>query len=386
MTNKKILIITQHSLFDWKHNMNAYQRVLFGSQHADIYLLTRRKRVVSEELSAKVHVHKAWVHWRPGFVVYAILYAAYLRPKRLHAVITEPSGFVIVGFVAKYLLRTAWVLDVWDRPRWRPGGHEGPPSRWSDRLVFWLMKRADLYILSVLRGAARDVNPDPSRCINVRNALDLSQCAKTPVDREDEDRTLRLAYLRSRFSPNMGLDVLVEATELATIQGAELEVHLVGQLLRQGRELLQESPVAERFVVHGTIDPLRRTELFRSMHVGLVPYPAFEDLSYIYPIKVLEYLSQGIPVIASDLPGLAVMVRHRYNGLLIRPGDPSDLAEAMVLLWRDRTLWSALAAHALESIREFDAEEKNAIIFHRIVHGLTAPGRVNEFGDARRHG
>ena len=52
------------------------------------------------------------------------------------------------------------------------------------------------------------------------------------------------------------------------------------------------------------------------MRPGLVPYMNFEDLKYIYPIKVLEHLSQGNPVIASDLPGLTVMVQDGYNALI----------------------------------------------------------------------
>lgn len=52
------------------------------------------------------------------------------------------------------------------------------------------------------------------------------------------------------------------------------------------------------------------------MRPGLVPYMNFEDLKYIYPIKVLEHLSQGNPNIASDLPGLTVMVQDGYNALI----------------------------------------------------------------------
>jgi glycosyltransferase involved in cell wall biosynthesis len=43
-------------------------------------------------------------------------------------------------------------------------------------------------------------------------------------------------------------------------------------------------------------------------------------------MTILEALACGLPVIASNLGSMPEFVRHGYNGLLFRPGDPEDLA------------------------------------------------------------
>ncbi len=47
------------------------------------------------------------------------------------------------------------------------------------------------------------------------------------------------------------------------------------------------------------------------------------------PVSIMEAISHGIPVIATDVGGTAEVVHHKQNGLLIEPGNPLALAEAI---------------------------------------------------------
>lgn len=49
-------------------------------------------------------------------------------------------------------------------------------------------------------------------------------------------------------------------------------------------------------------------------------------------MAALEAMALGVPVVASDLGGLAEAIRHGANGLLVPPGDPKALAEALLRL------------------------------------------------------
>ncbi|NPA71676.1 MAG: glycosyltransferase family 4 protein [Gammaproteobacteria bacterium] len=55
----------------------------------------------------------------------------------------------------------------------------------------------------------------------------------------------------------------------------------------------------------------------------------------LFPLKVFESMACGVPVIVSDYPGMADMVRECGCGLVVPPGDPKALAAAVRELYLD---------------------------------------------------
>ena len=69
------------------------------------------------------------------------------------------------------------------------------------------------------------------------------------------------------------------------------------------------------------------------------------------PNKLFEAMAAGVPVVASDLPGMAAIVRETGCGLLVDPTDASAIAAAISSLLdapvaeRDAMRKRSLAAH-----------------------------------------
>ena len=66
------------------------------------------------------------------------------------------------------------------------------------------------------------------------------------------------------------------------------------------------------------------------------------------PNAVLEAMEHGLPVVASDVGGVCDVVRSGDNGLLVPPGEPVALRDALRTL-EDRTLRARLARGARET-------------------------------------
>jgi glycosyltransferase involved in cell wall biosynthesis len=227
------------------------------------------------------------------------------------------------------------------------------------------MRRADFFLLSVLPQAAQNIVPPSAKCIQLWNAIDLSKMATEPPWRSTKDPELHLAFLRSKFVMGMGLDVVIRAAELLKERGCSFFIHLVGEITQELLKDIEQSFAKDRFKVHGFIKILG-PDFFKQIHVGLVPFKASDDLSYTFPIKVIEHLSQGSPVIVSRLPGTCSMIRHEYNGIVVNPDDPEDLAAAIERLQVDRALWQRLSRNALRSALKYETVEKNRRIFRAI--------------------
>ncbi len=70
------------------------------------------------------------------------------------------------------------------------------------------------------------------------------------------------------------------------------------------------------------------------------------------PIKVLEYMAAGRPLVASNLPVVRELAREAVDGLFFTPGDPADLARQVLALLADRQLAQALANNAAQRARQ----------------------------------
>lgn len=94
-----------------------------------------------------------------------------------------------------------------------------------------------------------------------------------------------------------------------------------------------------------------------------------------YPIALMEALGIGLPVVATAVGGVPDAVRDGVEGLLVPPGRPDLLAEAIVSVAGDGVLRARLAAAAEERGRRYDIV--NAVRrTERIYDELTVRGAV----------
>lgn len=68
------------------------------------------------------------------------------------------------------------------------------------------------------------------------------------------------------------------------------------------------------------------------------------------PLAIIEAMACGTPVVASEVGGIPELIEHDTTGLLVPPGDPARLAEAVSALISDETLRARLASAALERV------------------------------------
>ncbi|MGH8637214.1 MAG: glycosyltransferase, partial [Burkholderiales bacterium] len=75
------------------------------------------------------------------------------------------------------------------------------------------------------------------------------------------------------------------------------------------------------------------------------------------PNALLEAMAAGMPVVASDVGGVAEIVAHGRTGLLVRRGDTQALAASLQRLAADPDLRRQLGAAARAHVRRCHAVE-----------------------------
>jgi glycosyltransferase involved in cell wall biosynthesis len=110
----------------------------------------------------------------------------------------------------------------------------------------------------------------------------------------------------------------------------------------------------------------RVLELFRAADASLLS-SSWEN----FPHTVVEALAVGTPVLATDVGGVAEVVRDGENGLLVPAGDASALGAAIRRFFGDAELRERLCAAAAPSVAEYSVER----VFGRLEDALLAAAR-----------
>ncbi|HVO76571.1 MAG TPA: glycosyltransferase family 4 protein [Candidatus Bathyarchaeia archaeon] len=89
-------------------------------------------------------------------------------------------------------------------------------------------------------------------------------------------------------------------------------------------------------------------------------------------LTVVEANACGLPVVASDRPGLRDSVRDGETGFLVPYGDEAAFAAKSLMILEDRRLWERLSAGALERVKELTWERcarETLDLLERVVRG-----------------
>jgi len=73
-----------------------------------------------------------------------------------------------------------------------------------------------------------------------------------------------------------------------------------------------------------------------------------------FGIVLLEAMSAGIPLVASDIPGFRRVVTSGQDGLLVAPGSPEEIADAVVRIASDPAMAARMTAAGREKALAYD--------------------------------
>jgi glycosyltransferase involved in cell wall biosynthesis len=172
---------------------------------------------------------------------------------------------------------------------------------------------------------------------------------------------LRILY-HGGLAPRFGVETLIRAVGLLDERTPALELRVCGSgAERESLEALAREVAPGRVEIAREPVPfaLIPAELERA-HIGVVPTAEDSFTELLLPVKLLEYVHMGLPVVASRLPCICDYFREGKELRMFTPGDAHDLAAALRELSldpggaRERALHaqSALAPIAWERQRE----------------------------------
>jgi len=156
--------------------------------------------------------------------------------------------------------------------------------------------------------------------------------------------TRPVAVAVGRLVPYKGFDVLIEAAKsfgdrlvAVIVGGGPLQAELEAKIAAAG--------VGDRVLLTGPVDDAGLADLLHLAHAGCMPSVTAAEM---YGVAQVEAMAFGKPVVSTRLArsGVPWVNKHNVTGLVVTPGDPAALAEALLRLVDEPDLHRRLAAGA----------------------------------------
>jgi glycosyltransferase involved in cell wall biosynthesis len=242
-----------------------------------------------------------------------------------------------------------------------------PNPRWHWRLQSIVHHACEQVVVpspSVAQAAQEWAHVPANKLCVISNAIDLegispspgtpgegwgggsSRRSKNPLPNpppEYRERGHPIGFL-GRLDPIKRISDLLEAVNLL---GDRVHLHIFGE--GSERENIERRISELGIASHATLHRALADPRIALDQISLLVLPSQAEG---FGLVLIEAMAAGVPVVATNVPGIRDVVRHEQTGLLVPVASPTELAAAIKRLLDDHELRQRLIDQAESDVRE----------------------------------
>jgi glycosyltransferase involved in cell wall biosynthesis len=311
------------------------------------------------------------------FVILATWAGVRLSPDMVY-VTSPPLTVIVPGYIMSRLKRAKLIFEV--RDLW-------PESAITTGILHntFLIKVAELLekfayhashaIVTVSQGIHDTLierGIDAQKLFTVPHGADLEYLYPTGRGgsfRQDYDLHKNfVAIYAGSFGWANGLEILIESANI--LQHYDKNIHIV--LLGDGKEKSALTALTEKYqlknITFATPVPKKDIALaVGSADVGLMILRDSPTFSTVLPNKLLGYMACELPVIINFSGYASSIVEQAQAGLVIRPGNPQAICDALLTLSQDPILCKAMGQAGRKYIIEHYSRKATVQRFEQVL-------------------
>jgi len=243
--------------------------------------------------------------------------------------------------------------DDWEGPGgWNDLAPYTPVQRaffaWQER---WGLTHADGVTVAsrTLESLVWSLGVPPSRVFYIPNGVRPATC-----DRRNSARRVPCILLYTRFF-EFPVSRVLEVLRRVRERMPEIRLLVVGKgLFGEEEELLQEARQAgldEAVEYAGWVKPEELPTYFAQAALAIYPFDDTLVNRTKCPVKLLELLAAGVPVVAEGVGEIREVIHHGETGWLVEPGDIERFSEAVAHLLEETPLRERMGQAAARDVR-----------------------------------
>ncbi len=164
----------------------------------------------------------------------------------------------------------------------------------------------------------------------------------------------KIILFTGRLSREKGVKYLIKAMPLIVKNRSDIKLLILGDgPERNELTSLVSSLNLEKAVKFAGVVAFSEVPLYRAAS-DLLVLPSLNEGT---PLSVFESMAMKRPVIATDVGGFTDIIDEDYNGFLVKPRNPSMLAEAIFYLFNDEKKFNKIAKSGYQYVKNFTWEK-----------------------------
>jgi len=265
------------------------------------------------------------------------------------AVPSAPAGVVLSRISGIPHVLTVFGGDIYD-PTKKLSPHRHAMFRWAVRTALKSSAKVTTESADIAAHAMRIYRPH--REIDVV-PIGLPRVRFSPVPREDLSMREDSIYLVSigRLVKRKGFEYLIKALAVLAGKGIDLRLILIGDGPERNalEALAAGTGVSDKVLFAGRVDDETKFRYLSASDIYVLP-----SIHEGFGIVLLEAMSCGLTVVATNRGGQTEIIKDGRNGTLVPPADADALARAIEEFTVSEDARRRTGANNLEDVRQYD--------------------------------
>ena len=223
----------------------------------------------------------------------------------------------------------------------------------------FVCRQAD-QVITICEGLKKDLilrGISPEKISVVGNGVDIEQF--TPITNADEELAKALDLVDrpvigffGSFYAYEGLDLLVEAFKTICLRVPQARLLLVGGGPEEERlkALTTTLGLQDKIVFTGRVPNASIPKYYSLVDAVAFPRRSIRLTQLVTPLKPLEAMALGVPVLASDIGGHRELIDNGKTGVLFAPDDIDALSDATVALLKSKERRDSLSSNGCQQV------------------------------------
>jgi glycosyltransferase involved in cell wall biosynthesis len=317
---------------------------------------------------------------------YAAGLTATLRPAVLHAASNYANAVIALALRDATRLPVVYEVRGFWEDTWL-SRHTGTRDlKLSDRyrltraLETHCMKSADLVVTlgEAMRDEILERGVDPDKVIIVPNGVSEEFLRPLPDDQGKLKASLgirpgeHVVGLVSSLVAHEGIGTLLEAVKILGDRGVRTRALIVGDGPERPALQRQAAALGIDAIFPGRV-PMSQVRAYHAvLDAFVVPRTPDRVCQLVTPLKPVEAMASGLPVVVSGVRALSEIVNDKVTGLVSAPLDPAALADTLQTALDNPELRAELGANAREWVARDRTWAHNAARYREAYERLGA--------------